>query len=135
MARIARFLPLCAWWLAAAAAIAAQPTTNGAWLGTWGAAPQLTEPKNLPPAPGLSDSTLRQIVHVSIGGSRLRVRFSNAFGSDPVEITAAAVAAAGDRGAIHQASGQPLLFGGQPAVAIAPGAMAVSDPVEPKPET
>ena len=130
MTRVARILPLCAWWLAAAGAIAAQATTNGAWMGTWGAAPQLTEPKNLPPAPGLSDSTLRQIVHVSIGGSRLRVRFSNAFGSDPVEITAAAIAAAGDRGAIHPDSSRPLSFGGEPVVAIAPGAMAVSDPVE-----
>jgi lysophospholipase L1-like esterase len=129
MARLARILPLCVWWLAAAVAIAAQPTTNGAWMGTWGAAPQLTEPKNLPPASGLSGSTLRQIVHVSIGGSRLRVRFSNAFGSDPVEITAAAVAAAGDRGAIHPDSSRPLSFGGQPTVTIAPGAMALSDPV------
>jgi lysophospholipase L1-like esterase len=129
MSRVAKLLPLCAWWLAASVAIAAPPPTNGAWVGTWGAAPQLTEPKNLPPAPGLSDGTLRQIVHVSIGGSRLRVRFSNAFGSGPVEITAAAVAAAGDRGAIQPDSSRPLSFGGQPAVTIAPGATAVSDPV------
>ena len=50
------------------------------WVGTWAAAPQLTEPANLPPAPGFADTTLRQIVHVSIGGRTLRVRFSNAFG-------------------------------------------------------
>ena len=129
MPRAARLLPLCAWWLAAAVAGAAPTTTDGGWVGTWGAAPQLTEPKNLPPAPGLSDSTLRQTVHVSIGGSRLRVRFSNAFGSGPVEITAAAVAAAGDRGAIRPDSSRSLSFGGQPAVTIAPGATAVSDPV------
>ena len=130
MARVARIPSLCAWWLGAAVAIAAPAQPAGSWVGTWGAAPQLTEPKNLPPAPGLSDSTLRQFVHVSIGGSRLRVRFSNAFGSDPVEIAAAAVATAGDRGAIHPDSSRPLSFGGQPAVTIAPGAMAVSDPVE-----
>ncbi len=129
MARVARILPLCAWWFGALVAIAAQPSTNGAWGGTWGAAPQLTELKNLPPAPGLSDSTLRQIVHVSIGGTQLRFRFSNVFGSDPVEIIAAAVAAAADRGAIHPDSSRPLLFGGQLAVTIAPGATAVSDPV------
>jgi lysophospholipase L1-like esterase len=129
MIRVARILPLCTWWFGALVATAAQPTTNGAWVGTWGAAPQLTEPKNLPPAPGLADSTLRQVVHVSVGGAQIRVRFSNAFGSGPVEVTAAAVAAAGDRGAIHPDSSRPLLFGGQPAVTIAPGAMAVSDPV------
>lgn len=130
MARVARILPLCAGWFGALVAIAAQPTTNGAWVGTWGAAPQLTEPANLPPAPGLSGSTLRQIVHVSIGGTQLRVRFSNAFGSGPVEITAAAVAAAGDRGAIHPDSSRPLSFRGQRAVTIAPGVQAVSDPVD-----
>ncbi len=129
MARVARILLLCAWWLGAAAAIAVPSQPDGFWAGTWGAAPQLTEPKNLPPALGLSDSTLRQIVHVSIGGTQLRVRFSNAFGSGPVEITAAAVAAAGDRGAIHPDSSRPLLFGGQRAITITPGAMAVSDPV------
>jgi lysophospholipase L1-like esterase len=130
MSRVAKFLPLCAWWLGAAVAIAAPSQPDGSWVGTWGAAPQLTEPKNLPPAPGLSDSTLRQIVHVSIGGSRLRVRFSNAFGSGPVEIAAAAVAMAGDRGAIQPDSSRSLSFEGRPAVTIAPGAMAVSDPVD-----
>jgi hypothetical protein len=40
--------------------------------------PQLTEPANLPAGPGLSGNTLRQVVKVSIGGERLRVRFSNA---------------------------------------------------------
>ena len=130
MARITRFLPLCAWWLAASAAIAAAPATDGAWVGTWGAAPQLTEPANLPPAPGLSGSTLRQVVHVSIGGTRLRVRFSNAFGNGPVTIAAAAVAAPGEHDAIIPDSRRALSFGGAPTVTIAPGEQAVSDPVD-----
>ena len=36
------------------------------WVGTWSGAPQLTEATNLPPA-SLSNSTLRQVVHVSVG--------------------------------------------------------------------
>src|SRR5262249_12346039 len=48
---------------------------DGHWVGTWGCGPQLTEPGNLPPAP-LANSTLRQFVHVTIGGKHLRVRFS-----------------------------------------------------------
>src|SRR5262249_17380839 len=43
------------------------------WVGTWAASPQLTEPANMPPEPGLADATLRQVVHVSLGGKRLRV--------------------------------------------------------------
>lgn len=130
MARIARILPLCACWLGSLVAIAALPAPNGAWVGTWGAAPQLTEPANLPPAPGLSGSTLRQIVHVSIGGNQLRVRFSNAFGNGPVTIAAAAVAAAGDHGTIRPDSSRPLSFGGGTTATIAPGTQAVSDPVD-----
>jgi len=100
------------------------------WVPTWGAAPQLTEPKNLPPAPGLAGGTLRQTVHLSIGGDRLRVRFSNAFGTGPVTIAAAAIAAPGAPGAIQPDSSRPLTFGGKTAVTIAPGALAVSDPVD-----
>ena len=47
--------------------------STGNWVGTWGTAPQLTETANNPPAPGLTNNTLRQIVYVSIGGSRLRL--------------------------------------------------------------
>jgi hypothetical protein len=34
------------------------------WVGTWSTAPQLVEPGNMPPAPGLSNNTLRQVVRV-----------------------------------------------------------------------
>src|SRR4030042_6482680 len=49
------------------------------WVGTWSTAPQLVEPGNMPPDPGLSNNTLRQVVRVSLGGACLRVRFSNEF--------------------------------------------------------
>ena len=61
------------------------------WVGTWTGAPQLTETGNLPPTP-LSNLTLRQVVHVSLGGSQIRVRFSNEFGDGPVTINQAHVA-------------------------------------------
>ena len=60
----------------------------GKWVGTWACGPQLTETANLPPAPGLSGNTLRQIVYVSIPGTRLRVQLSNAFGDGPVTMNA-----------------------------------------------
>ena len=68
------------------------------WVGTWGCSPQLTEARNLPPAtPGLANHTLRQVVHTSIGGKRIRLRFSNDFGSEPVEMKTVSLAlAAGD---------------------------------------
>jgi lysophospholipase L1-like esterase len=110
------------------------------WAHTWTAMPQLTEPGNLPPAPFtgaaavLVDTTLRQTVHLSIGGRRLRVRFSNAFGGAPLPITAAAVAlpAEGRPGvpAIRPGSSRPLTFGGRPSTVVPVGAPVVSDPVD-----
>jgi lysophospholipase L1-like esterase len=110
------------------------------WLHTWVAMPQLTEPGNLPPAPftgassTLVDTTLRQTVHVTIGGSRLRVRFSNAFGGAALPITAAGVAlpAGGQAGvsAIVPGTARPLTFGGRASVVVPIGAQVVSDPVD-----
>ena len=82
-------------------------------MGTWAASPQLTEPANMPPEPGLADATLRQVVHVSLGGKRLRVRFSNAFGTKPLTILAAHLAASAGGGAIRpRAAGRSRSAGG-----------------------
>jgi lysophospholipase L1-like esterase len=101
--------------------------------------PQLTEPGNLPPAPFTGDgvvlagATLRQTVHLTAGGARLRVRFSNAFGGAPLPITAAAVASpAGGRAGVPgvvPGSGRPLTFSGRRSVTVPAGAQFVSDPV------
>jgi lysophospholipase L1-like esterase len=100
------------------------------WVGTWAASPQLVEPANLPPEPGLGDATLRQVVHVSLGGKRLRVRFSNAFGTKPLTILAANMARTAAGAAIKPDRVEPLTFGGQTSVTIPTGAPMVSDPVE-----
>ena len=103
---------------------------EGRWVGTWAASPQLTEPANMPPEPGLADATLRQVVHVSLGGKRLRVRFSNAFGTKPLTILSAHVAASAGGAAIKPEGGKPLTFGGRTSVTIPTGAPMVSDPVD-----
>lgn len=100
------------------------------WVGAWASAPQLTEPGNLPPAPGLADTTLRQIVHVSLGGKQLRVRFSNAYGTAPLTIHAAHVARSAGGGAIQRESDRALTFSRRSSVTIPPGAPMISDPVD-----
>ncbi|GAB3451046.1 SGNH/GDSL hydrolase family protein [Actinophytocola sediminis] len=109
------------------------------WVNTWTAMPQLTEPHNMPPPPFtgpdvvLADSTLRQTVRVSVGGSRLRLRFSNAFGGAVLPITAVSVAApaAGQAGVdgIEPGTARPVTFAGRSAVDIPVGAQMVSDPL------
>src|SRR2546430_10440003 len=56
-------------------ALAPAPAPGPQWLGTWAASPQLVEPRNMPPAPGLEGSTLRQVIHISVGGPTVRVHF------------------------------------------------------------
>jgi lysophospholipase L1-like esterase len=102
---------------------------GGRWVGTWASAPQLGDAANGPPAPGFADSTLRQIVHVSIGGKQLRVRFSNAFGTTALTLTSAHVALAGGGSTIRPESDKALTFHGQSSVTIPPGALMFSDPV------
>ena len=66
------------------------------WVATWAASQQLVEPRNLPPAPAFTDTTIRQLVRVSIGGRQIRVRFSNAFGNAPLTLHGGAHRAPGE---------------------------------------
>lgn len=104
------------------------------WVTTWGTAPQLTEPGNLPPLP-LANSTLRQFIRTSIGGKQVRVRFSNNFGTDPVVIHSAHIAlapasASGGNGDIHTATDTGLTFRGAPGTVIPRGEVVFSDPID-----
>jgi len=104
------------------------PETGTAWIGTWSTAQQLVEPRNLPPEPGLSDNTLRQVVHVSLGGNRLRASFSNAFSTSPVTMHTVHVAVSAGGSAIDPGSDYELEFDGNPKITIAPGTAVMSDP-------
>jgi lysophospholipase L1-like esterase len=107
--------------------------TGGAadlWVGTWACAPQTTEESNLPPSPGLSGNTLRQMVRVSRGGSRLRLRLSNKYGTAPVVLSSTHVARSQGGGAIDTASDKALSFNGASAVTIPAGQLAWSDPFD-----
>jgi lysophospholipase L1-like esterase len=102
------------------------------WVTTWGCGPQLTEPGNLPPAL-LANNTLRQFVHVTLGGKQVRVHFSNAYGSSPVVIQSAHVALASGSlgtGNIDPATDKALTFHGKPSVNIPVGETVFSDPLD-----
>jgi lysophospholipase L1-like esterase len=73
---------------------------------------------------------LRQIVHTSVGGDRVRVVLSNVFGTAPLEVGGAAVAAREQGAAIRAGSSRPLTFGGSKSATILQGAILVSDPVD-----
>jgi len=100
------------------------------WVGTWSTAPQLVETNNNPPSPGLSNNTIRQIVHVSIGGNTLRMRFTNEFSSNPVTMNSVHIAVSTGSDTIDPATDKSLLFNGDTSVTIQPGSIVTSDPFQ-----
>lgn len=109
----------------------ANPGNAGSWVGSWASSQQIPEPANALAPEALQDATLRQIVHLTVGGKELRVRLSNAFGTAPLIILSVHVArpASKDTGSIDPASDRALAFAGSPSVTIPPGADYYSDPV------
>ncbi len=102
---------------------------NEHWVGTWGTAlhaPDLGVPGLA--NTGFNNQTLRQIVHTSVGGDKVRVRFS-AFGANAVVIGAAHIALQAGGAMIMPASDRTLTFGGKPSITVPPGALVLSDPV------
>ena len=111
----------------------AQPSCDN-WIGTWAASPQsvwradFPVPLNMPR--NLWNQMLHQVARVSLGGYRVRVVFSNAYGDEPLVIEAAHIANAGQGSAITPGSDRELTFGGETTVVVPPGAPVVSDPVD-----
>jgi lysophospholipase L1-like esterase len=101
------------------------------WVASWGASQQIPEPQNALPVEDMSDATVRQIFHLSIGGPALRVHISNAFGTETLRITSMHIArpASPSSPAIDPASDRLITFAGSEEAAIPSGAELVSDPV------
>jgi lysophospholipase L1-like esterase len=97
------------------------------WVQTWGAAMQA---QLFGEAPTFENVTLRQIVRISRGGPAVRVRFSNVLGDAPLRIDAASVGVRQSGARVAAGTLRELTFGRLTSITIAPGAVAVSDPVE-----
>ncbi|MCC2959239.1 SGNH/GDSL hydrolase family protein [Massilia sp. IC2-278] len=116
--------------LAASLAVPARAQSGAGerWSATWGAAP--AGPPASASTQSFTSQTLRLVVHTSIGGNRVRVRFSNEMGSTPLRIGAASIGVRSSSSAVLQSTLRTLSFGGQEAITIPAGAPALSDPVE-----
>lgn len=116
---------------AAIGTAACQRAGDEAWVAAWGASPSAyLSFDNTPPPPAYQDQTVRQVVRISVGGDRVRVRFSNEIGDMPLRIGSATVAIVDHESSIEPDSLRPLNFGGERSVTIPAGAPALSDPVE-----
>lgn len=125
--RLAMVLLLAASSVSISAQSTAARSAPAKWVGTWATSPFDGDPWH--EVPTLVDSTLREIVHTSIAGTALRVRFSNEFGTEPLRIDAATVAVSAGVSRVDASSLHDLTFGGSPSIVIPPGAEVLSDPV------
>lgn len=98
------------------------------WVRTWGASPQAPENSVIAVEP-FENATLRQVVRISGGGRRVRIRISNEYGTTPLTIGAAHVGLTAPDG-IQSGSDRTLTFGGRPTASVPTGAPILSDPVD-----
>ncbi|MFI1566206.1 SGNH/GDSL hydrolase family protein [Streptomyces sp. NPDC020490] len=107
----------------------AAPASTGIWVGAWAASPAGAEPGT--ETEGLAGRSVRNVVHVSVGGTSARITLSNLYGQSPLTITHASIAvAAGDGTAAATArTMRRLTFNGSTAVVVPAGRQVLSDAV------
>jgi lysophospholipase L1-like esterase len=125
-----RLFAAVGWATACAPASLLPGSRSPEWFGNWMAAPQLVEPRNMPPAPGLTGSTLRQVVRLSVGGVHHRLRISNEFGDGLLRIGAVHAARSAGRDSTDAQSDVALQFGGDSAAVVAAGTAILSEPFD-----
>jgi lysophospholipase L1-like esterase len=103
------------------------------WIGSWAAAPAMpmAAPASNPArgTPTFDNQTIVQVLRLSAGGQRLRLRLSNEYGAQPLAIDAARVALVDAQGAVVPGSDRPVTFGGGKRASLPAGAPLISDPV------
>ena len=112
------------------AALAAERTH---WVATWAAspAPQLADEAQMRAAKlNFDNQTLREIVHTSIGGDTVRVRLSNAYGKQTVDLDSVHIALRSEGSSIVEGSDRPLTFSGRSNASIPANGLLLSDPVK-----
>lgn len=110
----------------------ALPAQAAGWITSWAAAPSpaMNAPPPFPQALSVENQTVQQTLHLSAGGSSLRVRLSNEYGAKALAIGAASIALRKADGSVDEATRHELRFGGQPKAVIPRGAPLLSDAVD-----
>ena len=97
------------------------------WTATWAAAMEAPFSDSDMPEMTLTGNTLRQVVHVSISGKKLRLQLSNEKSAQPVEIRSVYIADAGKNETITEKTATYLTFDGRHSVTITPGGTVYTD--------
>jgi lysophospholipase L1-like esterase len=112
----------------------AEPISQNGWVASWTASPQaiwgkdFAFPTNIPAV--IEGQTLRQVARISLGGKKVRLVFSNAYGKQPLKIGAATVAVTDKASSVQTATLKTVTFSGETSATIPPGAPLLSDPLD-----
>ncbi len=115
----------------AVSSVAQSVATDGHWVTAWGNsefAPFRFLP--IPSEPDIKDKTIRMVLRPTIGGEHLRVRLSNAFGTNTLTIGAAHIALTAEGSKIVPGTDRAVTFGGMTNIKVPAGAPVLSDPVD-----
>ena len=97
------------------------------WVGTWATAPQTVVKSFMPYNNCMTNRSVRQVVKVSIGGNVIRLKLSNIYSMQPVEIRSIYIAHAKDSSDIDAKTAQYFKFGNSYKTVIPAGKQIVSD--------
>lgn len=96
------------------------------WEATWATAIEFTGPSDMP-ASSLSNRAIRQIIHVSKGGTQLQLKLSNVHSKEPVDIKSVFIADAKEASDIDAKTAKYVTFNGKRNITIEPGKDITSD--------
>ena len=97
------------------------------WVGTWATAPQTVVKSFMPYNNCMTNRSVRQVVKVSIGGDVIRLKLSNIYSMQPVEIRSIYIAHAKDSSDIDAKTAQYFKFGNSYKTVIPAGKQIVSN--------
>lgn len=100
------------------------------WIATWAASPMAATPGPEGPLPEVNGQTIRERMRVSLGGSQLRVRITNEFGEQPLNIGSVTVAMPKDAASVDAKTITQVTFSGEKSIMVPAGAPMVSDPID-----
>ncbi len=109
----------------------ARPDT-GQWSGAWTASVMRPSEGAFFPTwseQGFDHQSVRQVIRLSTGGSQLRIRLSNAYGTTPLRLTGASIGQTDEGAAVLAGTIRPLRFDHSDSVTIPANGRAVSDPI------
>ncbi|MFE0789491.1 SGNH/GDSL hydrolase family protein [Streptomyces mutabilis] len=106
--------------------------TRTVWHGAW--TTPVMRPSGAPwfetwAERGFADQSLRQIVRVNTGGTEIRIRVSNAYGTAPLHLAGAGIGRTASGAAVRPDTMRTLRFDGSPSTTVPAGGRVVSDPV------